>query len=88
MLPIIEGDHLVCPYCKPKRVVLVADDLEGTIRLVKTRFSVREAHYHLAEFCKGCGTVWLCERVNPESNDGKPFVWDTYASVAKSSAES
>jgi len=77
MLPVVEGDHLICPYCK--QIIFVADDTKAVIETVKTMFTVRNANYHLAEFCKGCGTVWLCERVNPESNDGNPFTWDTYS---------
>lgn len=82
MLPVIEGDHLVCPYCKTKQIVYIVNDkaeLRRIVRDVKEFFQVRpHANYHIAEFCKGCATVWLGERVNPRTNEGKPFAWDTY----------
>ena len=65
MLPMVEGDHLICPYCEPKKVVFTADDLAALIDSARKIFQIRQAHYHLGEFCKECGTVWLCERVSP-----------------------
>lgn len=83
MLPIIEGDGLACPYCKPKTHVRLVDNPEelGKVILdVERTFNVRpEADYRLAGLCEKCGTVWLAERVDPSTNKGKPFAWDRFS---------
>jgi hypothetical protein len=80
-IPIPEEDRLGCPYCGKEHTVVLSRDPKVVSEFVTTAkllFKVREANYHLVEWCKKCFTIWFCEKVDSAANDGKPFAWDTY----------
>ena len=83
MLPIIEGDDLVCPYCEPRHLVKLigeSSELREMVQEVRKTFNVRPgANYQLAGRCDGCSTVWLAEKVDPKTNGGKPYAWDRFS---------
>ncbi len=82
-LPVIRGEDLLCPYCRPEQQVRLVKDpgeLESIVRDVSRKFNVRpRANYQLAGLCDGCSTVWLAEEVDPKTNEGKPYAWDRFS---------
>ena len=80
-IPITEENRLGCPYCGRDQTVVHSRDpkvVSGFVAAARSMYKVCEANYHLVEWCKKCFTIWLCEKVDPATNDGEPFAWDTY----------
>ena len=83
MLPIVDGDDLICPYCKPRhsvRLIEESPELREMVQDARSSFNIRPGvNYQLGGKCDGCSTVWLAEKVDPKSNRGKPYAWDRFS---------
>jgi hypothetical protein len=62
--------------------------MKGLLEYAKENFDIDESKdYYMGELCSGCGTVWLCERVDPKTNQGRDTAWDTYKGAKAVEAE-
>ncbi len=88
-----DNKNLICPYClkykKIESIVYHSREKADIVRLkkdIKRFFKINDndsnkintANYHIAEWCKTCATVWLCEKGDMSLGLSHKFEWDTY----------